>query len=170
MRNKTDTIDILEFLVALFQNKFSTLVKCLRTDNAKELCEGRIMSLYQTHGTLHQRSCTDSPQQNGVVEQKHRHLLETARALFFQSRIPSKYWGECLLTATRLINRMPLSCLGHVTPYEKLYGKTPSLQHLKVFGCLIFASTIKTHRTKFDSRVVPCVFIGYPTRQRLINF
>ena len=32
---------------------------------------------------VHQSSCTDTPQQNGVVEQKNKHLLEVTRALIF---------------------------------------------------------------------------------------
>ena len=100
------------------------------------------------------------------MERKHRHLLETARALFFQSGVPAEYCGECLLTATHLINRMPLSCLQYISPYEKLHGKKPGYTHLKVFRCFAFASTLKAHRAKFDPRAIPCVLLGYPTGQK----
>lgn len=125
-----------------------------------------MQEVYTKRGIQHQTSCVETPQQNGIVERKHRHLLETARALFFQSKVPIRFWGECLLSAAHLINRMPLSTLEFRTPYEKLNGVKPSLAHLRVFGCLCFVSTLKSHRNKFDQRASPSVFLGYPTGQK----
>ncbi|XP_074342808.1 uncharacterized protein LOC141680498 [Apium graveolens] len=62
-----------------------------------------LKNFYQKQGILHQKTCVYTPQQNGVVERKHRHLLET---------VPPQIWGECVLCATHLINRMPLSLPG----------------------------------------------------------
>ncbi|XP_022857026.1 uncharacterized protein LOC111378089 [Olea europaea var. sylvestris] len=42
------------------------------------------------------------------------------------------------------------------------FGVSSSHNHLKVLGCLCYASLIKRNRTKFDPRVTPCVFLGYP--------
>ncbi|KAJ9563367.1 hypothetical protein OSB04_008527 [Centaurea solstitialis] len=97
---------------------------------------------------------------NGVVERKHRHLLNVARALMFQSGLPLKMWHECILTATYLINRTPSSVLNGKCPYEMIYGFFPVLDHLRNFGCLSFAM-IPNVSDKFSSRSEKCVFLGY---------
>lgn len=52
--------------------------------------------------------------------------------------------------------------MANKTPYNVLYLKEVDYSILKVFGCLAYASTIAVHRSKFDPRATPCVFMGYP--------
>ena len=117
---------------------------------------------FQSKGILHQKSCPYTPQQNGVVERKHKYLLETARALLFQSKLPTKYWGECILTATYIINRLPSTYLHNKCPFTILYNQEPQYSHMRSFGCLCFPTTHKHQRTKFEPRATPHVFLGYP--------
>lgn len=63
-----------------------------------------------------------------------------------------KFWGESLMCATHIINRMPLNSIGFHYPYEKLYVATPSLKHLRIFGCLCLVSTLKANTSKFDPK------------------
>ena len=77
------------------------------------------------------------PQQNGVVERKHRHLLEVARALRFKAGLPFQFWGVCVLTAAYQINGLPSPVIRNRTPYEVLLGKQPKYDHIRVFGSLV---------------------------------
>ena len=117
-------------------------------------------------GILHQTSCVETPQQNGIVERKHKHLLKTSRALLFHSGLPMKYWGECVLIATYLIKRFSSKVLKGLSPFYLLFGRETSYEHLRIFGSLCYASTLKAGRDKFQARAVPCIFLGYPFSQK----
>ena len=77
--------------------QFNLRIKMLRSDNAHEL---KVPEFCAEQGILHQFSCVERPQQNSVVERKHQYLLNVARTLYFQSRVPIKFWFDCVLTAT----------------------------------------------------------------------
>ena len=143
-----------------------------RLDNGSEFLSSPILKLFHDNGILQELTCVDTPQQNGVVERKHRHILNVARCLRFRAHLPIKFWGECILTAVYLINRTPSHILKNVSPYERLFRRTPNYKYLRVFGCLCYAQSPRVGRDKFQPRSVPCVFLGYPPRHssyRLFN-
>jgi hypothetical protein len=116
---------------------------------------------FSTQDTIHQLSCVKTSQQNAIVERKHQHLLNVARALRLLSHLPLTFWADCILITAHIINIILTPCfLSNKSPHELLYSVIPSYSHLKVFGCLAYVSTLSRNRTKFDSRATPCVFIG----------
>ena len=70
------------------QTQFHVFVQTLRSDNGKEYLSEPFQYFMLLHELLLRTSCVDTPSQNGVVERKDRHLLETARALLFQMNVP----------------------------------------------------------------------------------
>ncbi|CAL2268732.1 unnamed protein product [Prunus armeniaca] len=121
------------------------------------------------------QSATDSsrdicytPQQNGVAERKNRHLLEVARSLLLSIYVPKSYWGEAVLTAAYLINRMPSQVLKFQTPLQVFTAAcSPSIvNHLppRVFGCISFVHL--HHSGKLDPHSLKCIFLGYSATQK----
>ena len=70
------------------------------------------------------------------------------------------------MTAIYIINRLPKPLLQFATPFEKLFNKPPSYAHMKVFGCLVFASNPQLDSDKFKARGIPCTFLGYSSTQK----
>ncbi|GKE52408.1 retrovirus-related pol polyprotein from transposon TNT 1-94 [Tanacetum coccineum] len=81
--------------------------------------------------------------------------------------MPLEFWGDCVTTATYLINRLPSSVVGNITPYEILLKKKLVYDHLRVFGCFAMVSNPSRTTDKFDPRGVPCVFL---VQKDLVNF
>ncbi|KAJ9561853.1 LOW QUALITY PROTEIN: hypothetical protein OSB04_007013 [Centaurea solstitialis] len=121
-----------------------------------------MVNFYGEKGILLETTCPHTPQQNGVVERKHRHLLETARALRFEANLPKVFWGECVLTAAYIINRLPSKVIRNKTPYEIIFQQRPDYEHMKVFGCLAYFRSNETKGDKFEAKGRPGVFLGYP--------
>ncbi|KAL0312290.1 UNVERIFIED_CONTAM: Retrovirus-related Pol polyprotein from transposon RE1 [Sesamum radiatum] len=166
MRYKHQSLSILQNFSKLVHTQFDKRIKCIRSDNGSEFISTQCQSFFTDSGIIHQRSCTYTPQQNGIVERKHRHLLDIARSLMFQSSLPRHFWGDAILVATYLINRFPTVTLNWKTPFEVLYNKQPSYSHLRVFGCLCYAVNPDPQKTKFDKRGSKCIFLGYPPGQK----
>ena len=159
MKFKFDTQSILQSFFTFVETQFQTKIKSLRSDNGLKFSMSKF---FTDKCVLHQLSCVDTPQQNSVVERKHQHILSVAKALHFQANLPFKFWVDYVLIAVYLINRLPSLLLHNKSPYEVLLGSTPSQSHLRVLGCLCYASTLFRNRSKFDPRAKPCIFLGYP--------
>ena len=88
MKHKSEIFKYLTFFCKMVQTKFRSLVRQVRSDNGREFFSNQTQDFFRSNGMEHQTSCVDTPQQNGVVERKQRHLLEVARALRFQAHLP----------------------------------------------------------------------------------
>ena len=106
-------------------------------------------------------SCPYTPQQNGVAERKHRHIVETALTIMFNASIPLSLWTEIFLASVYLINRTSLSTLSFKSPYEILFLRTPDYSRIRILGCRCFPCLRDYRKHKFDVKPFPCVFIGY---------
>ncbi|GJU47774.1 retrovirus-related pol polyprotein from transposon TNT 1-94 [Tanacetum coccineum] len=141
--------------LAYIGKHFNAKPKFLISDNGTELVNDECLAYLRKHGIVHQKSMVHTPQQNVIVERKHEHLLDIARALKFHSALLDKFWGDCVLTAIWLINKMPMKILDWKTPFGMLHGVLPRYDQLRVIGSLCFATITKPHKDKFSPIIFP---------------
>ena len=71
----------------LVENQFSSKIKQIQSDGGREYVSNQFQTFLTNHGILHRKSCPYTSQQNGLVERKLRHILETGLTLLAFSSI-----------------------------------------------------------------------------------
>ena len=134
-------------------------IKIIRTDNGLEFCNKEFAQMCKESGILRHLTVPGNPKQNSLTERMNKTLLERVRCMLIHIRLSKSFWGEAVTTAAYVINRSPSAAIGFKTRYEMSHGHKPSLEHLRVFGCIAY-----THvkQGKLEPRAKRCLFIGYP--------
>ena len=78
LKGKSETIPILQKFYKMVQTQFGVQVRVIRSNNGTEYFNESLSTFFTQNGIIHKSTCVDTPQQNFVVEQKNRHLLEVA--------------------------------------------------------------------------------------------
>ena len=121
------------------------------------------------NGIIHQTTAPYSPQSNGVVERKNITLKEMMNAMLISSGLPQNLWGEAILSANYILNRIPPKRTNQTT-YELWKGHKPSYNYLKIWGCLAKVAVPIPKKTKIGPKTVNCVFIGYANNSSAYRF
>ena len=85
-----------QLFLGFVQTQFAATVKILKSDSGGEYMSNEFQSFLQTKGIVSQRSCSYTPQQNGVAERKNRYLLDVVGTLLIETFVPPKFWVAAL--------------------------------------------------------------------------
>ena len=154
----------------MVRSQYNSQVQVLCSDNRGEYLSSEFQQYLKAHGTIHQTTCSNTPQQNVVAEQKNRHLLEVFRASLIEAHMLLSYWGEALTSAAYLISRIPSNTIDFQIPSQALAEAivTPAVPNLPpyVFGCVSLLHLYNHQRNKLTPQVLRCVFLGYAAYQK----
>ena len=148
------------------QRQFDKKIKIFHSDGRGEFINTRLVSYFQQQGIIHQLSCLHTPEQTGIVEQRHRTIRELGMTIIFHSGAPTFLWVEAFTTAAFLINHLPSSSINFTSLYFHLYGAHPNYSILRVFGTRCYPYIWDIKKTKFDPKTVSCVFVGYNDKHK----
>nr|GEY55290.1 hypothetical protein [Tanacetum cinerariifolium] len=102
-----------------------------------------------------------TPQQNGVAERRNRTLIEAARTMLADAKLPVTFWAEAVNTACYVQNRVLVNKSQNETPYELFNGRTPDIGFLNPFGCHVMILNTLNNLRKFEAKGDEGYFIGY---------
>ncbi|GJV21820.1 retrovirus-related pol polyprotein from transposon TNT 1-94, partial [Tanacetum coccineum] len=114
------------------ENQLGRKIKVVRSDRGDEYVS-LFAEICVKHGIRHEFTAPYSPQQNSITERKNRTLKEMVNAMLISSGLSHDMWGEAILTATYLLNKIPRK-EKEETPYKLRMGRKPSYQYLRVWG------------------------------------
>lgn len=99
LANKSEVASKIVEFVRFAENQLGKKPRVIRSRALEEF--------YTAEGIRAEYTSPYSPQQNGVAERKNRYLQEMALCMLLDAGLPKLYWGEAVMTATFLQNRLP---------------------------------------------------------------
>jgi transposase InsO family protein len=166
LMTKDQTFQALKEFMALIENQLNKKIKSIRYDNGTEFKNAQLIELCGQKGIKRDYSTPRTPQQNGVAERKNRTLIEAARSMLADSKLPTMFWTEAVGTACYVLNRVLITRPHNKTPYELLTGKKPTIEHLKPFGCQVTILNTSDHLGKFDAKAAEGYIVGYSAHSK----
>nr|GEV26352.1 hypothetical protein [Tanacetum cinerariifolium] len=160
-----------------------TCVACLKGKQHKASCKTNVVnSVTKPHHTLHMDLfgptsisslnhkwyclvVTDdfsrTSQHNRVAERRNKTLIEAARTMLADAKLPVTFWAEAVNTTFYVQNRVLVNKSQNKTPYELFNGRTPVIGFLKPFRCHVMILNTLDHLGKFEAKGGEGYFIGY---------
>ncbi|GJW46067.1 putative ribonuclease H-like domain-containing protein [Tanacetum coccineum] len=161
LTTKDETSEILKIFIKEVENLVDKKVKIIRSDNGTEFKNKVMDDFCKEKGIKREYSVARTPQQNGVAERKNRTLIEAARTMLADSKLPTTFWAEAVSTACYVQNRVLIVKPHNKTPYELFRGFKPAIGFMKPFGCHVTILNTLDNLGKFDGKSDEGFFVGY---------
>ncbi|GJU65696.1 retrovirus-related pol polyprotein from transposon RE1 [Tanacetum coccineum] len=118
LSSKASVFSIFKSFKKLVEVQSGSTLRILRTDNGGEYTSTEFEDFLRQQGAIHQVTVPYSPQQNGVSERKNRTVMEMARSMLYEKKLPKTFWAEAVATSVYLLNRLATKAVSGKTPIE----------------------------------------------------
>nr|GEU91638.1 hypothetical protein [Tanacetum cinerariifolium] len=158
---KDETNEILKNFIKETENLVDKKVKIIRCDNGTEF-KNKVMDDFCREKCIKREySVARTPQQNGVAERRNRTLIEAARTMLADSKLPTTFWAKAVSITCYVQNRVLIVKPHNKTPYELFIGFKPALSFMRPFRCHVAILNTLDNLGKFDGKSVESFFVGY---------
>ncbi|GJZ04007.1 putative ribonuclease H-like domain-containing protein, partial [Tanacetum coccineum] len=161
LKTKDETYRILRNFITEIENLKDLKVKIIRCDNGGEFRNKEMDDFCSRKGIKREFSNARTPQQNEVAKRRNRTLIEAARTMLVDAKLPVTFWAEAVNTACYVQNRVLVTKPLNKTPYELFNGRALAIGFLRPFGCHVMILNTLDHLGKFDAKGDEGFFVGY---------
>jgi hypothetical protein len=165
LESKDEVFVHFQSLALRLNNEHSNYFKAIHSDNGTEFRNAYFDQFCMEHGVDQQFAASCVPQQNGVMEQMNRMLVEMARMMLDEHSTPRPFWADAIGIAHYISNRIFLCSILNLTPFDLRFGRKASISHLRPFGCKCFILK-RGNLDKFESRSSDGILLGYTPHDR----
>ncbi|GJY46978.1 putative ribonuclease H-like domain-containing protein [Tanacetum coccineum] len=158
------TSEILKRFIKEIENLVDKKVKIIRSDNGKEFKNKVMDDFCREKGIKREYSVARTPQKNGVAERRNRTLIEVARTMLADSKLPTTFWAEAVSTACYVQNRVLVVKPHNKTSYELFRGFKPGF----FVGYSLSSKTFRVYNTR-TKRVEENLHIGFLENKPMIE-
>nr|GEU59774.1 uncharacterized mitochondrial protein AtMg00810-like [Tanacetum cinerariifolium] len=152
LKTKDESSGILRNFITEIENLKDLKLKIIRCNNEGEFRNKDMNDLCSRKGIKREFSNARTPQQNGVPERRNKTLIETARTMLADAKLPIIFWAEAVNTACYVQNRVLVTKSKNKISYELFNGKTYAIGFLKPFGCHVMILNTLDHLGKFETK------------------
>jgi len=106
MKERSEVFQIFKKFKALAENQSGCKLKMIRSDRGTEYTSTQFDKFCEDEGVKHQLTTGYTPQQIEVSERKNRTVMEMARCMLAEKKMPKKFWAEAVYTTVYLLNKL----------------------------------------------------------------
>lgn len=104
LKEKSEAFQMFKWYKARVENEIGRQLKCLRSDRGGGFTSDEFNLYCNDHGIKRQVSTPRTPQQNGIAKRRNRSIVDCARTLMIEKKVPQTFWREEISTTIYTLN------------------------------------------------------------------
>jgi hypothetical protein len=161
LASKECVVEAIKRIQAAVERKSGNKLGALRTNIVGEFNALQFKEYCAEIGIRRELTAPCTPQQNGVVERRNQIVMDMAKCMLEEKKLPDMFWGEAVSCAVYILNRTDTNGADGKTPSELWTRSIPAVQHLRTFGSIAHVKVNKPNLKKLDDRSKKMIFVGY---------
>jgi transposase InsO family protein len=170
LKIKDEALEYFKTYKAEVENQLEKKIKHVRSDRGGEYFSNEFDLFCSENGIIHERTPPYSSQSNGVAKRKNRMLMDSVNAMLGTSGMAKAWWGEAVLTACHVLNRVPAKIVISLRMKDGKEGNHHSITCVCGATWPRLAYQLIRNTSSDRSKTVDCILLGYAHHSMAYKF